>query len=215
MSIELKEDRPPYVRFERRELEDRTKTLAAGHYVARDVDYAIITPQGSKDQIPRQVDEWFQYLGEQVQQERMNPLWLQGWKEAYKMFKNGQDIPLNGTPIKTWSVLSPAQIKQVIECNILTIEDLAQANDESLNRLGMGANMLKKRAQDWVAQANGPGKVSQEMAQLREENAGLKLRGEAMQEQLNAVTARLNALEPPQKRPEPSKGAAATAGALM
>ena len=48
-------ERPPYVVFETRPVENRTKTLEAnnGLPVYDDVAFVIITPPGSKDQIER------------------------------------------------------------------------------------------------------------------------------------------------------------------
>ena len=45
---EIMQARPPYVQFEMRAVEDRQASIDAGHYVAKDVAYAIITPAGSR-----------------------------------------------------------------------------------------------------------------------------------------------------------------------
>lgn len=64
------EARPPYVMFETRAVEDRAASLEKGHYVTRDVDYAIITPMGSKDRTERVIKEWFDQLQQQVAEGR-------------------------------------------------------------------------------------------------------------------------------------------------
>ena len=53
--MEAKQDRPPFVNFEVRAEEDRTASIEQGHYVAVDVDYALITPAGSRDCVERKV----------------------------------------------------------------------------------------------------------------------------------------------------------------
>lgn len=203
MNPMIQEERPPYVRFEQRPEEDRNASIRAGRQVTVDVDYAIVTPQGSKDMIPRRVDEWFTYLDSQVKQDRLNPTWLVSWREGYKLWKQGLEIPLEGTPIKTWPVLSPSQILTLQSLSILTVEDLAAANDESLSRIGMGAAQLKQRAQDWLKNASGPGKFNSEVSALRSENAGLKLRLESVEPKIAALEAQLQLLRPAVAAPAP------------
>ena len=78
----------------------------------------------------------------------------------YERWKNGQEMPLNGTPIKTWSAISPAQIKNLIAIGILTVEDLANVNGEGLTRIGMGGQNLKKMATNWLETAADHGPVT-------------------------------------------------------
>lgn len=55
MSMHIQQARPPHVVYERRAEEDRTAPIEQGRYVSRDVDYAIVTPAGSKDRVERVV----------------------------------------------------------------------------------------------------------------------------------------------------------------
>ena len=57
-----REERKPYVRFERMSVEDAAATLAAGRYVAKDVDYVLITPPYSKDVFKQKVKNWFEQV---------------------------------------------------------------------------------------------------------------------------------------------------------
>lgn len=164
----LPEERPPYVDFVVKAVEDRNATVAAGRYIAKDVDYAVITPFGGKDRVERPVAEWFPQMEEAVRGERFRRDWLEAYKGAYRQWKAGEEIPLDGTPIKSWSLISPAQQRNLIELNIRTVEDLAQATEEALQHLGMGAVELKARAANWlVAQKNDqPGKLAMEISSL-------------------------------------------------
>lgn len=191
-----REARPPYVQFERREVEDRTLSEAQGKYVARNVDFVLITPQGSKDVVEREVAVWFPYLVEQIRQGRIDPRWLEGWKHGYDLWLKGQEIPLNGTPVRTWVAATPAQQKLLISLNVLTVEDLSMANDETLARIGMGANELKRRAQDYLKEANGPGKVVAEVAAMRVELSNLKVRNDTLEAMNRELLARLNSIAP-------------------
>lgn len=168
--INMREQRPSYVVFERRAIEDRAASMANGRYMTKDEDFAVITPIGSKDRIPRLVKEWFINLDQQVQEDRLPAAWRDQYKAAYAAWKRGEEVPLSGTPIKGWAVLSPSQQQNILGADIRTVEDLAQANDEAMKRIGMGALELKEKAQAWLKSAGSAGVVAQESAGLKAKN---------------------------------------------
>lgn len=191
--MDIKQDRPAYVTFERRAVEDRQATLENGMYMSRDVDFALITPMGSKDRVERVVDEWFENLKQQAQEQRIPLEWVRAYKEAYAAWKEDREIPIDGHSVMNWAVLSPAQVKQLLDLRVRTVEDLAVANEETIARLGMGGRALKQRAVDFLASRDA-GKVSGEMEKLRQENEALKIRNESIETQLAALQAQVTAL---------------------
>ena len=194
--MEIKqENRPPYVVFEVRAEEDRNATIEAGHFVARDVDYALITPAGSKDCTERIVSEWFEKLENDVRDGRFPREWLTAYRGVYKDFKEGRETPLTGTAITGWPVVSPAQVKNLLQLQIRTVEDLATANEEVIARFGMGGRALKQKAIDWLASAGNSGKVTEELAALRQANADMLQRNEDLMKQLTELTATVKKLD--------------------
>lgn len=183
MSIEMQENRPPLVRFERRAKEDRAASLEKGHYATKDVDFALITPPYSKDCIEQEVDDWMRIMNEQVQQDRMPANWRDKYVEAYNAWKRGEEVPLDGTAIKSWPVISPAQRQNLIAMGVATVEDLAQINDEGMRRYGMGGLDLKQKAQAWLAASKDVGQVTQQIAALQADNETLR---QALQEVMEA-----------------------------
>jgi hypothetical protein len=166
IGMNIREQRPSYVVFERKGVEDRAASLAQGRYMEKNIDFAIITPIGSKDRIPREVNDWFKTLDQQAREERIPKEWPTQYRAAYEAWKRGEEIPLQGTPVKGWAVLSPAQQANVISANVLTVEDLAQINDEGIKRIGMGALELRDKAIAWLKSAAGHGVATQENAAL-------------------------------------------------
>ena len=197
--MQVAEARPPYVTFELRAEEDRAASIEAGHYVAKDVAYAMITPQGSKDRIERQVDDWFTNLQQQSQEGRFPVEWLRNFREQYSAWKEGREMPLTGHAIVNWPPASPAQVKQLLQAQIRTVEDLAAANEETVTRLGMGARALKQRAVEWLAAATDTGKIAEEIAAIKAANADLAQRNKDLQTKLENMARQLAALAPPQK----------------
>jgi len=193
--MEVEKARPPYVTFEVRAIEDRNASIEAGHYVTKDVNFAIITPQGSKDRIERVADEWLAKLADDVREGRFDQAWLSAYKEAYKAWAEGNELPENGFPVKNWPVLSPSQIISLLECHVRTVEDLAVANEETLAKIGMGGRALKQRAIDWLASAASIGKPSEELSALKVVNAELKVQNETLAKNLEELTKRLELVE--------------------
>lgn len=170
---QIREDRPSYVRFEKRPVENRALSISNGHYTTEDVDFAIITPHGTADEIPRVVSDWFEYLKQQVRDERTPQKFVDYYIECYEAWKKGEEAPLKGTPIKDWPPLSPAQRSNLISARVYTVEDLASANESTLGMLGMGARELKQKAENWLRSATDQGKMTEEMSALQVENKRL------------------------------------------
>lgn len=196
MQPAIAEAKPPYVVFEVRAVEDRDETIKQGHYVGKDVDYAIITPQGSKDRIERVVSEWFQNLEQMVAEERFPREWLTAYRNMFRDWKAGLEVPVNGTPIVNWPALSPSQCKTFLSLNIRTVEEVATMNEEAIRRVGMGARALKDRANAWLSAAGDTGKTAEKVAALGQENADLREANERMQQQIKELAAQVQALAP-------------------
>lgn len=190
-SAELNEraDRPAYVRFERNPKEDKAESLKRGRAVFNDVDFALITPPYSKDVIVVKVEQWLLNMEMDVRNERMPRDWMERYKAAYAAWQNGQEIPLHGSPIRGWGVISPAQQETLLRMNILTVEDLAAVNDEGIRRIGMGGTELKNKARAWLSQLTDKGPLTMEMAALKQENDNLKGSLATMQEQIRQLQA--------------------------
>lgn len=189
LPMELREQRPSYVEFERHTVEDRAASLREKRYMTKDVDFAIITPIGSKDRIPRQVDEWFVSLDQQQREGRIPSDWVSHYKKAYANWKENQEVPVMGTPIKGWALLSPAQQANILGANIRTVEDLAQANEEARRRIGMGATDLVEKAISWLKAAKGIGAVAGELNELKVKIKNLERELEAKEGQIAELRA--------------------------
>lgn len=168
-----REERPPYIVFETRPIEDRAASIKNGRWTSKDTAFVIITPQGSKDRIERNAEEWFTQMTQQVDEGRFPRKWLDAYRGSYEAWKKDEEPPVIGAPIRNWPVVSPSQYKVLRDLRILTVEDLAQANEETLGRIGMGGRALKAKAVEWLAAASGLGIQVEEAERLRADNATL------------------------------------------
>jgi hypothetical protein len=192
--------RKPFIRFEVRPVEDRTRSLVEGRFVTRDEDYIILIPHGSEGKlsVERPFTEWLTDVEQNSGDLRASgaqsdtPLmaasrfpveWLVQIKEGHKAWKAGREMPIDGTPLANWPVISPGSLANCQGLHIRTIEELAGADDETIKRLGMGAVTLQMRAKDWV-RMNGSdiAKATADMEKLRSDNARLMERLAALEE---------------------------------
>jgi len=187
-----KEERPAYVQFETRAVENKQETLRQGHYVGRDVDFVLVTLPGGRDIYESKVDPWFENKERQARNGRVDPAHLDYYHRAYKAWKEGQEIPVDGTPVKGWGLVSPMQEKTILMAGIKTIEDLAASNDEALRRLGMGGRDLVNKAKSWLSSVSDHGKVAMENATLKKDNENLRTTVESLEEKVNFLMHKMD-----------------------
>lgn len=193
MEIFNQEDfKKPYVRFGRIAKENKVKSLEAGHYVADDIDMVYVTPPGSKDVFEQKVKLWFDQLERDVANQRIPMAWVEDYRKAYDYFLKGQEMPLDGIPVRGWGIISPAQQETLIRLHILTVNQLAVVNEEAVRRIGMGGQDLKNKAQAWLKTLDKSGSASLEIAELRKENITLRNSIEILMEKVSKLTSALN-----------------------
>lgn len=194
MQLGEMEKRPPYIRFEQRPVEDRGKTQETGIFSYKDVDYVLVTPHGSKDIYEEKADSWMAKQWKHVQNGRIPPQHYDYFKRCYENYKEGLEEPESGTPIKGWAAISSAQQQQILQANIRTIEDLAQAPEEALQAIGMGARALKQKAGAWLESAD-KGQSANRIQELENRKEELERQNEKQSQMIEELSARLERLE--------------------
>ena len=164
-----------YVEFFIDAIEDKEKSKEEGRPIFRDVEMISIRILGDKNtHIVRKID---------LQGTPTTPPDNIRFAAAYNQFKNKNLEVTEGTPITEWGILSKSQALMFKGLNVHTVEALAQVNDANLHNLGMGARDYRDKAIAFINQAkDGSGLVK-----LQEENSDLKIKLEAMQNQINAL----------------------------
>jgi hypothetical protein len=195
MQVGVAQERPPYVTFEVRPVEDRERSTQA-QLAFKDVDFAIITPMGSKDRVERIASEWFVQLREQVAQNRFKHEWLTAFQNAYNAWKNDQEPPVDGTALRNWPAATPAQIKTMTDLRLRSVEDLAAANEEVIHRLGMGGRALVEKAREWLRSSKDIAPALEELSRLKVRNNELESQVSSMATQMQEMQAMLKTLVP-------------------
>lgn len=190
----------PHVRFESRPVEDRVATVREGRKMYKDVDWVIVTPAGGKDVREDHAEAWLDKIKLQAESGQYDWEWARDFRKMYEMFKEGKEMPVNGTPLAMCTTLfSPAEIQNCVGVQVRTLEDLANCNEEALGRIGMGARALKTRAQEAIRA--GEGKESAiRIEALQVENDGLKQRVNDLTAVVEELREQMALMVPAEKR---------------
>lgn len=193
--VGMMQERPAYVEFELRAMEDREKSIEAGHAVYKDVAYAIVTPPGGNLVTEKNAEKWLADL-----QKRNDPN-ARHYQASYDAWKAGLEAPVDGTRVEDWPSITPAQIKQLRAGGVRTVEDLAAANENTVNRIGMGGRALKQKAQAWLDSASGAGKAAEELNALRQRTKEQDDTIQDLMKKVEGLQAALGETKPKRGRP--------------
>ncbi len=166
------------------------------------VDWVLLAPRGAaytstrtwmrmKDVTPpTNVDS---NLAESETYQAMIARWLL-IEPAYAAWKEGQDIPESGTPLESWSGVSPAQVAFLKGMAIRTVEDVAAMNEQSITACRWpNARRLPEMAQDYLSGAD--------VTALQESLAEKDERIAAMEEMLKEIAAAKEVEAKPKPKP--------------
>lgn len=181
--------KPAYVEFSQVAKHLPSQSEKEGRYIAIDIDMVTVRQIGSSDSSIFEVTRWLAQNKAEVHGGRLPREHADYYERAYQAWKNGQELPLEGTPIRGWAPIPPSQQETVVRAGIRTVEDLATMNAEACQRIGMGAVMLKNKAMAWVAQAKDKGPLTMEMAALKQKNDLLEASVSKLTEQMQALLA--------------------------
>jgi len=106
----------------------------------------------------------------------------------YRMFRQGLEASPEGTPLESWPVMTPAQIRELKANNIFTVEQLRDMPDSSNHRIPM-VRTLKNRATQWLETKKNADAVD---AQARE-NETLRNGMSMLEKQIADLQTRLDA----------------------
>jgi len=201
----MNEMRPPFVAFEVRAVEDRASSIKVGAYMTQDVDFIRIVPSGSEGKTVLEYNyvEWLDQIRGSTGEFRASgagadtPLmgasrfpieWLRRIEQEYAAWKEGRELPVEGTPIRNWPVIGPSALKNCEAMHVRTVEELADANEDVINGLGMGGVVLRQRAKDWLAAKRGDaGQLSAKLEAATAEIAAKEARIASLEQRLMAL----------------------------
>lgn len=163
--MQIYKERPPFVQFDEKEYGiNQQASEAAGRPVPNVCVFAFITPAGSKDCVEKPATEWLDQIRQKAIKGEYPPEWAERFRMQYEEYLKGNELPREGTPIKTWQMINREQANRLRAVNITTVEDLAAVPEHGLSMIGLDARYLRDTAQAWIAEAKDKGIVARELA---------------------------------------------------
>jgi hypothetical protein len=188
------------VKFYKRSMKQEDESLAAGRPIFKEFDFIQINVPGDT------LNEINTYANEE-HKARFPRQW------AHYQNQVGTQEQIIGTPIEEWTIVSRSQADELKGIKFHTVEAVANASDQHLQRIGMIAGMnpytFRDKAKAFLNLAEKVGDDSQreaEMDKLRQENAAIKAEAEAraakQQEQIDALMAMMADKKPKGRKPK-------------
>lgn len=184
-------------------------TIAAAHRPMAVYDYAddgkyikvTIRQHGDKfSATEKNADEWLSHISREALEGRYDASWVAQFKLEYDAFLKGNELPRDGTPIRTWGAISREQGTRLIGMSITTIEDLAACPDSGLGDLGLDGRYLRDLAKNFLDSGKGTNAMAKKLADFEQLN-----RDQA--DTIKALSDRLTALEKDKPMGLPKKAA--------
>jgi hypothetical protein len=196
MSMSIFDKRPPFVRFEEREMGlNAEATEKEGRPIPRVVQMACITPHGSKDVVEKIASEWIEQIHRKSLQGDYPVEWVNFFKASFEEWKKGNDLPREGTPVKTWQMCTREASTRLVAIGITTVEDLAEFPDSNLSVIGMDGRYLRDLARGWINEAKDKGANAKALADANVRIANLEATNTAQAERIDRLAARLEERE--------------------
>jgi hypothetical protein len=171
-----------HVKFYMKSVQDSYQSTQQGRPIYKEIPYIqIMTPGNALNIIDTPAREEHKYR----------------FPRHWAIFQNSQttDEQIVGTPIDTWPMVTRAQAEDMKGMKFYTVEQIAGASDEQIQRLGMNGQMMRQKAKAYLERAN-----ESAIANIRSEE--IKQRDEKIAALENMVKMLADKIE--QKTPEPA-----------
>ena len=191
------------VRFYKRPVQQEAETLASGRPIYKEFDFVHICVAGDT---LTEIDTY-------VLQSHKTRFPIQWANYQNRIGKDDQEVI--GTPVAEWPLVSKSQAEELRAMKFYTVESIAGASDQQLQRMGMAAGMspyaFRDKAKSFLNLASDSAEtdkrtqeineLKEELAKKAEENAKIKAETDAkmalMQEQMATILA---AVKPTRKK---------------
>lgn len=180
--------RPPLVIFREDFVEDRDASQKAGHMVTRPINTVILRQPGARDTVEKVAEEWLETLS---RNRDMRPEWVQAYKNHFIEWQKDRssDAAVIGTHIKLWPAIDKKFAELFLNAGVRTVEDLAQANEELIARIGIGGREWQYKARKWLETSKNVGTVVEEVLALKAKEEANKAKIKELEEKLMLMSA--------------------------
>ena len=140
--------------------------------------------------VPNPIYPWLNKLKESLRNKVITQEYHDGCKKRFLEWEKTGSVAVEGTPIATWNAITPAQQKQVMQAEILSIESLATANEDMITFIGFGARALKRKAEIYV-ETKDINVAADDINKLQEENKKQKAAFDEQKAETDSLKAKM------------------------
>lgn len=180
----------PAVRFYQKEVKHEFNSIKEGRPMYYMADFVRIEIPGNQFSI---IDTFAN--------ETHKAMYPQQWARYQNEKKDLGDDDIQGTLLKDWPILNAAQVRELKHYHFYTVEQVANASDDQINKItmivGMGGHAFREKAQNYLKRAKDSAIVDAQAEELRKRDEQL----EALQKQMEEMAAKLAEREPKRGRP--------------
>ena len=175
------------VTFYKRSMKQDDASIEAGRPIFKEFDFVRICVPGDS------LTEIDTYANESHKQR-----FPRQWAHYQNQVGDHQDVI--GTPLEQWTQITRSQAEELKGLKFPTVEAIAHASDQHIQKIGMAAGMnpyaFRDKAKAFLNLADQVGETNQreeELSKLRQENAAIKMEADAklakQQQQIDALMA--------------------------
>ncbi len=163
---QAEEDKKLLVKFYIKPRPDPAETIKQGRPIFKDIEYIDIRIPGDRTGgIARPASF--------ADKQRFAP--------HYKAFQDRTEVPLSGTPLIEWPLITRSLAEELAFHHVKTVEHLSTMSDTNIGKF-MGLNALKAKAIKWLEQAGEEAKVHELQDQLLERDERIATQGTQIEE---------------------------------
>lgn len=134
----------------------------------------------------KNADDWLAQIENMARAGQYDPAWVAQFKMEYEAFLKGNELPRDGTPVRTWGAITREQGNRLIGLNLTTLEDLAATPDSGLGQIGLDGRYLRDLAKNTLESAKGTGDLAKKLAaaeqKARDQDETIKRMGAQIEE---------------------------------
>ena len=156
--------RPSKITFERCPIENVNRSQEENRVVFDDVDFVTLHQQGSSNTTIHKVEEWWVKLQQQARNNMIPVQWVDEYKQAYEQWIGGKDPIVQGTHLSEWPKMTSAKAEMWNAVHVRTVEELAEANEQTMESFGMGARAMRTEAKEFLESLGSNEKLQEQLA---------------------------------------------------
>lgn len=143
-SAQSEVDKTLFVKFFTKQRKNETESLKEGRPIYKDVEYVDIKVPGNR-------------TGGASRPATFKD--KQRFPRHYAAYKQREEMPVEGTPLAEWPIMSRSQVEELSFHNVKTVEQLVAMSD-SLASQFMGMNGLKAKAKMWLEDSEETARIN-------------------------------------------------------